>query len=144
MNLNEISGSDFGRSLKGMGLNLLVTDVERSAKFLCAVFGMKAFQPTKNFAIMTYGAEVFQLHHDSTFASHPLLGLVPETPPRGGGIEIRLFETDPDEAAAKVAQIGGHVLQAPSDKPPHGLRECVILDADGYAWVPSQPLDANT
>lgn len=143
MNLNEISGADFGRSLKGMGLNLLVTDVEQSAKFLCDVFGMKAYQPTKDFAIMTYGAEVFQLHHDRTFASHPLLGLVPESPPRGAGIEIRLYETDPDQAAVKAEQNGGHVLQEPSDKT-HGLRECVILDSDGYAWVPSRPLDENT
>jgi len=82
---------------------------------------------------------MFQLHSDGTFGGHPLHGLLPESPPRGTGIELRLYDTDPDNAAAKAETAGGMVLQPPTDKP-HGLRECVILDADGYAWVPSRPL----
>lgn len=99
---------------------------------------MKGHQVTQDFAIVTYGAQVFQLHSDGTYAENPLLGLLPENPPRGAGIEIRLYDTDPDAAAARAEAAGFTVLQAPADKP-HGLREAYILCENGYAWVPSRP-----
>lgn len=141
MEYDKVKAAAFGAVLKGMGINLLVRDVLASAAFLQDVFGMKVFQPTQDFAILTYGDQVFQLHSDATFHSHPLPSLLPEAGPRGGGIELRLYETDPDEAAklAREHARGATILQPPTDKP-HGLRECVILDADGYAWVPSRVL----
>ena len=139
MDYDNITPEDFGASLRGIGLNLLVRDVARQVGFLETVFGMKAFQPTPDFAIMSYGDQVFQLHSDGTYHSNPLLGLLPESPPRGGGIEIRLYDTDPDTACARAETAGGTILQMPSDKP-HGLREAYILCEDGYAWVPSRPL----
>lgn len=142
MDFEKVSGSDFGRSLRGIGLNLLVRDVRARAAFLATVFGMVAHRVSEDFAIMTYAGQVFQLHSDGTFGGHPLLGLLPEAGARGTGIEIRLYETDPDEAAAKAEGAGAYVLQAPANKP-HGLRECVICDADGYAWVPSRKLTAE-
>lgn len=142
MEYETVGAGDFGRSLKGIGLNLLVRDVKAEAAFLSDVFGMSAHQVTEDFAIMTYGDQVFQLHADGTYHSHPLLGLVPESGARGGGMALYLFETDPDEAAAKAEAKGAHILEAPVDKP-HGLRECVILDADGYAWTPSRHLTAE-
>ena len=142
MDYETVGAGDFGRSLKGIGLNLLVRDVRGTAAFLTEVFAMQAHQPTEDFAIMTYGSQVFQLHSDGTYHSHPLLGLVPEAGARGGGIALYLFETDPDEAADKAEAVGGHILEAPANKP-HGLRECVILDADGYAWTPSRHLTAE-
>lgn len=139
MDFETVGAGDFGRSLTGIGLNMLVRDVTAEVAFLTEVFGMTAHQPTKDFAIMTYGREVFQLHADGTYHSHPLPSLLPEAGPRGGGIALYLFETDPDEAAARAEAAGGHILQAPENKP-HGLRECVILDPDGYAWTPSRHL----
>ncbi len=139
MDYETVSAEDFGASLTGLGVNLLVTDVLRSAAFLRDLFDMGVHRSTADFAIMTYGGHVFQLHSDVTFGDHPLQGLLPENPPRGTGIELRLYQTDPDDAAARAEAIGGHVLQEPANKP-HGLRECVILDADGYAWVPSRVL----
>lgn len=139
MNYDDITPEDFGASLRGLGLNLLVRDVARQVTFLEEVFGMKAFQPTADFAIMTYGTQVFQVHSDGTYHSNPLLGLLPESPPRGGGIEIRLYDTDPDAACNRADAAGGSVLQPPTDKP-HGLREAYILCENGYAWVPSRPL----
>lgn len=139
MNYDDITPEDFGASLRGLGLNLLVRDVARQVTFLEEVFGMKAFQPTTDFAIMTYGTQVFQVHSDGTYHSNPLLGLLPESPPRGGGIEIRLYDTDPDAACNRAEAAGGSVLQPPTDKP-HGLREAYILCENGYAWVPSRPL----
>jgi len=134
MDFETVSSGDFGRSLKGIGLNLLVRDVKAEAAFLCQVFDMTAHRLSADFAIMTYGNDVFQLHSDGIYHSHPLLGLLPEAGARGAGMEIRLYDTDPDEAAAKAEAAGGHILEAPTNKP-HGLRECFIMDADGYCWV---------
>lgn len=139
MDYETVSAHDFGASLTGLGLNLLVSDVQRSASFLQELFGMGVYRQSADFAIVTYATQVFQLHSDGTFSDHPLLGLLPENPPRGAGVELRLYQTDPDTAAARAEALGGHVLQPPANKP-HGLRECVILDADGYAWVPSRVL----
>ncbi len=140
MDYETVKAADFGRSLRGIGLNLLVRDVPRLAEFLTAVFGMRAHRLSADFAIMTYHGEVFQLHADPTYHAHPLPALLPEAGPRGAGIEIRLYETDPDAAAERAAAFPeATLLQAPADKP-HGLRECYILCENGYAWVPSRRL----
>ncbi len=136
----ETTGApEFGASLRGLGLNILVRDVAAQVDFLTTVFGMQAFQPTADFAIMTYGNQVFQVHGDHTYHSHPLPGLLPEAGARGAGAEFRLYDTDPDEAEKKAIAFGAHILAPPLDKP-HGLREAYILCDNGYAWVPSRPL----
>ena len=140
MDLETVEAADFGRSLRGIGLNLVVRDVRRTVAFLQAVFGMQAHRVSERFAIMRYGDQLFQLHADSTYGVNPLLGLIGELDPRGAGIELRLYDTDPDRAVALAATIDGTtLLQPPTDKP-HGLREAYILCPDGYAWVPSRPL----
>lgn len=139
MDYEKVGGAAFGASLRGIGLNLLVRDVSAEVAFLETVFGMKAFQPTAEFAILEYVDQVFQIHSDGTYHSNPLLGLLPENPPRGAGIEIRLYESDPDAACAVAEEAGGTILQAPTDKP-HGLREAYILCENGYAWVCSRAL----
>ncbi|MGC1497709.1 MAG: VOC family protein [Sulfitobacter sp.] len=139
MDYETVSAEDFGASLRGIGLNLLVRDVKREVAFLETVFDMKLHQVSADFAIVLYGAQVFQLHSDSTYHSNPLLGLLPENPPRGAGIEIRLYESDPEVVCAKAEAAGGTILQEPTDKP-HGLREAFILCENGYAWVASRPL----
>ena len=140
MDYDKADADSFGRSLRGIGLNLLVRDVFAEIVFLETVFEMRAHQPTADFAILTYGDQVFQLHSDGTYHANPLLGLLPENPPRGVGLEIRLYDTDPDEAAARARAVGATILAEPLDKP-HGLREAYILDENGYAWVPSRPKD---
>ena len=138
MDYETVSAEAFGASLRGIGLNLLVRDVKAECAFLETVFGMKSHRVSADFAIVTYGNDVFQLHSDATYSENPLLNLLPENPPRGPGIEIRLYDTDPDKAAAKGADAGGVALQEPTDKP-HGLRETYILCENGYAWVASRP-----
>jgi hypothetical protein len=141
VDFDKVSAGDFGRSLRGIGLNLLVRDVIGLARFLVDVFDMGAHQVTADFAIMTYGDQVFQLHSDGTYHSNPLLGLVPEAGARGGGLEIRLYDSDPDKAV-EMANVHPHdttILQAPTDKP-HGLREAYILCENGYAWVASRAI----
>lgn len=138
MNYETVSPERFSASLKGIGLNLLVRDVKAQVSFLEAVFDMKGHRVSADFAIVAYGHQVFQLHSDGTYHSNPLLGLLPETPPRGAGLEIRLYESDPDACTIRAQAHGVTILQPPTDKP-HGLREAYILCENGYAWVPSRP-----
>ncbi|WP_135506035.1 VOC family protein [Roseovarius aestuariivivens] len=142
MDFETVSAGAFGASLRGVGLNLLVRDVLAEVAFLEAVFGMRGHRVSRDFAILTYGDAVLQIHADATYAANPLLGLLPEAGARGAGAEIRLFDTDPDAAAARAEAAGAHILQPPTDKP-HGLREVYILCENGYAWVASRPLDVT-
>lgn len=139
MDFDSVTAPDFGRSLSGLGLNLLVRDVPKHAGFLVEVFEMQAHRVSKDFAIIAYHGQLLQLHADGTYHANPLLSLLPEAGPRGSGAELRLFETDPDKAAARAEDAGGMILQPPTDKP-HGLRETYIMDPNGYVWVASRPL----
>lgn len=141
MNFETVSAEEFGKSLKGLGCNFLVRDVIALQEFLTDVFGMTASRVSKDFAIMVFQGQILQLHADHTYHSHPLPSLIPESGVRGGGIQIHLFDTDPDEAIRRAAKHKHEstVLQAPMNKP-HGLRECVILCENGYAWTPGRAL----
>ena len=143
MNYETVGAVDFGRSLRGIGLNILVKDVISLCQFLNDVFQIRVHRKSADFAIVSYQGQVFQLHADHTYHSHPLPSLLPENGARGGGIELRLYDTDPDNAAA-LAEQHDHdsvLLEVPANKP-HGLRECVILCENGYAWAPGRPLSA--
>ena len=104
---------------------------------------MSVHRASADFAILVLGRDVLQLHSDQTYSQNALLNLLPENPPRGAGVELRLYEVDPDEAVARAhAYDGVTVLAAPENKP-HGLPEAIILDPDGYAWLPSRRLDPS-
>lgn len=139
MDFETVSADDFGKSLRGIGFNVLVRNVRATCDFLQDVFAMQVHRQSDDFAIVTYGSDIFQLHQDGTYSSNPLLNLLPENPPRGAGLEIRLYDTDPDAAVKLADARGALILQMPTDKP-HGLREAYILCDDGYVWVPSRPL----
>lgn len=137
MDYETTSAASFGHALTGLSINLLVRDVATEVGFLTGVFGMAAHRQSADFAIVVYEGLPLQVHSDNSFASHPLHGLLPESAPRGAGLEIRLHESDPDAACALAESCGGMVLQPPTDKAGHGLREAVILSPHGYAFVPS-------
>jgi uncharacterized glyoxalase superfamily protein PhnB len=113
--------------------------VAEELAFLTGVLGLTAHRVSRDFAIVTGGGALVQVHADATYHANPLLGLLPETPPRGAGIELRLYDVDPDTAAARAEAQGAPILQPPTDKP-HGLREAFLLSPNGYCWVPSRPL----
>lgn len=139
MDYDTVPAPEFGRSLRAISVNLLVRDVLTEVAFLTGVFNMQAHRTSRDFAILQHGGQPFQLHADHTYGTHPLLSLLPSDAPRGAGIELRLHEADPDQAAARLAGFPDAVLlQAPTDKATHGLREAVILCPMGYAWVPSR------
>lgn len=132
--------ADYGRSLAGFGVNLLVRDVGKTLDFLTAVLGVKVVHANRDFAVVSHRGQEWMLHGDHTYHSHPLLALTGDGVPRGVGVELRLYNVDPDRAEAKARAAGYEVLQSSRDKP-HGLRECYLLDGDGYLWVPGVAID---
>lgn len=139
MDLETVNAAELGRSLTGVGLNLLSRDVRGLADFLSGVFGLSAHRLSQDFAIIRHGDMMIQLHSDAAFARNPLPGLIPENPPRGGGVQIYLFGIDPDRAIAR-ATAAGHVVLEPARDKPHGLREGTILSPEGYAFSPAIPV----
>jgi catechol 2,3-dioxygenase-like lactoylglutathione lyase family enzyme len=138
-----MSADDYGRSLRGLSVNLLVRDVAASAAFHRAVLGASVVYADADFAVLRralLGGEVeWMLHADHTYGSHPLLALTGDNALRGVGVELRLHGVDPDAAVRAAVSHGAHVLGAAADKP-HGVREAYIVDPDGYVWVPDVPL----
>ena len=55
------SGEDYGRSLKGFGVNLLVKDVARSIAFQTNVLGVTAIFGNKDFAVMEWQGQQWML-----------------------------------------------------------------------------------
>ncbi len=138
MDLETVSAEDFGQSLSGIGVNLLSPDVGALVAFLTGIFDLTAHRVSADFAIIRHGDMMMQIHADATYGAHPLLSLVPETPPRGGGLQLYLFGIDPDAAIARATTLGHIVLEPAADKP-HGLREATILSPEGYAFSPAMP-----
>ena len=139
MDYNIVSAEEFGKSLTGLGVNIIVKSPEQTAQFLETVFELYPSQLGADFALILYQDDIFQLHSDKSFAAHPSYPHLPENPPRGAGIEIRLYNSDPDQACAKAQAYDCMVLQPATDKP-HGLREATIPCPDGYMWVLSRPV----
>jgi catechol 2,3-dioxygenase-like lactoylglutathione lyase family enzyme len=125
----------YGRSLTGMGVNLLVREVARSVAFLTEVLGLDLVYSDADFAVLRYQSQDVILHADHTYADHPLLALTGDGALRGAGVELRLYGIDPDAAEARARARGDTVFAETQDKP-HGLRECYLADPDGYIWVP--------
>jgi catechol 2,3-dioxygenase-like lactoylglutathione lyase family enzyme len=135
-----MSAPDYGRSLEGFGVNLLVSDVARAVAFQTEVLGVEPVYADADFAVLAHGGAQWMLHADHTYGEHPLLALTGDGAIRGAGAELRLYGIDPDAAEARARARGDHVLAAAADKP-HGLREAFLVDPDGYVWVPGRTLE---
>ena len=130
-----MAADDYGRGLKGLGVNLLVRDVEAQRPFHREVLDADEVYADPDFAVYRRGTAEWMLHADHTYKDHPLHGSLDGNLARGIGAEIRLYGRDPDAAEAAARRLDCTVLQGAMDKP-HGLRECFIIDPDGYLWVP--------
>ena len=134
--LSALSAEEMGHRLDGFGVNLLVRQVARTVEFLREALEFTVLRQSDDYAVLAWRGRLFQLHADATYAAHPLPAHLPEAGLRGAGVELRLYRADPDRAEQRAHARGYEVLQATADKP-HGLRECFLLDPDGYCWVPS-------
>ena len=129
---------EYGRSLRGLGLNLLVRDMAVSLPFHREVLDAEVVYHDPDFAVLRRGEAEWMLHADHTYDEHPLQAQLASGETRGIGAELRLHGRDPDAAEAAARRLGYTVLAATADKP-HGLREVYIVDSDGYLWVPDSP-----
>lgn len=129
----------YSATLKGVGVNLLVSDVAASVAFATEVLAAEVVYSDPDFAVLRAAGGEWILHADHTYEDHPLSGFVASAEGRGIGAEIRLHGIDPDMAERRARDHGYTVLAGALDKA-HGLREAYILDPDGYCWVPDVPL----
>jgi uncharacterized glyoxalase superfamily protein PhnB len=134
-----LSAADYGRSLKGLGFNLIVKDVNKAVQFATEVLGATLFIGTDAFAALKLHGNDFMFHTNTTYKGNELMETLASDASRGVGVELRCYSVDPDDAEARARSLGYTVLAGSIDKP-HGLRECMILDDDGYVWIPSSHL----
>ena len=130
---------EYGHSLKGLSINLLVRDIEDALLFQSRVLETSIVYSDPDFAVVQgYGAE-WMLHADHTYLENALYNLTSPIVTRGIGVEMRLHGCDPDQAVERARQHGYAVFAEAKDKP-HGLREAYLTDPDGYMWVPDVPI----
>lgn len=125
---------NYGRSLPPFTVNLLVADVERSVEFYSGVLGARVVYFDADFAALELTGLRFMLHADHTYEHHPWHRRLIAGEARGLGAELRLLGANPDEIEARAREKGAVILQAVQDKP-HGWRDIIVADPDGYAWA---------
>ena len=130
---------DYGRSLSGFNVNLLVREVAPVVAFLTEVLQVELVYDDPDLAVLRHQGVEWMIHAEHTYDDRPMLGRSRAANLRGAGCELRLYNIDPDAAEARARARGYEVLAASEDKP-HGLRECYLLDPEGYVWVPGRAL----
>ncbi len=133
-----IPAPEYGRSLTGFGVNLLVRSIEEALSFQTQVLGAGVVYHDPDIAVLRFESAEWMLHAYHTYDAHPLYPVITSEKEKGLGIELRLHGRDPDAAEAAARDLGYAVIETTQDKP-HGLRECVIRDQEGYFWVPDVP-----
>jgi catechol 2,3-dioxygenase-like lactoylglutathione lyase family enzyme len=127
----------YGKSLTGLGVNLVVQDVAASMAFQTTVLGATVVYQDPDFAVVRLAGGDIMFHADHTYDHHAMHDRIGER--RGDGVELRVHHTDPDKAEAAARAAGYQILSYAADKG-HGLREAYIVDPDGYVWVPDRPV----
>jgi catechol 2,3-dioxygenase-like lactoylglutathione lyase family enzyme len=134
-----MSPAAYGRTLTGLSVNLIVRDVVRSIPFYVGVLELRLLYSDEDFAALEREGVRLQLHADHTYARMPWATRLKEASPRGLGAEIRILGIDPD-AAERRARDRGFTVAVPVRDWPHGWRDCVLEDPDGYTFAVGVPL----
>jgi hypothetical protein len=74
------------------------------------------------------------LHADHTYDKQPWAARLAATGKRGFGAEIRILGIDPDAAERRATERGATVLVGARDWP-HGWRDVILEDPDGYTFA---------
>jgi len=130
---------EYGRSLPKFTVNLLVRDVTRALPFYRDVLQAAVRYSDGDFAALEIGGNQFMLHADHSYDRHPLSTRVKGVAVRGIGAEIRVMGIDPDAAEARARKFGAEIVQETRDFP-HGWRDVMLADADGYVWAVGLPI----
>jgi uncharacterized glyoxalase superfamily protein PhnB len=124
----------YGRSLPTFTVNLLVNDVSRSVGFYEKVLEGDIVYWDEDFASIKVAGVEFMLHADHTYDTHPWLEHLASGERRGLGAELRILGIDPDRVETRAREHGARIIQPAADMP-HGWREVMVADPDGYVWV---------
>jgi len=124
----------YGRALPRFTVNLLVRDVARSVPFYLDVLGATVRHADEDFAALELNGTEFMLHADHAYDHHPLFARLQEPGRRGTGAELRVMGIDPDALEARARRTGAKILQPTKDFP-HGWRDVMVEDPDGYVWA---------
>ena len=129
---------DYGRALPNFSVNLLVRSVEKSLPFYRDILRATVRYVDGDFAALALLGIDFMLHADHTYDHHPLYERLQGAGPRGTGAELRVLGIDPDALEARARDAGVTILRAAQDYP-HGWREIMLVDPDGYIWAVGLP-----
>ncbi|MDX1514402.1 MAG: hypothetical protein R3174_11750, partial [Gammaproteobacteria bacterium] len=88
---------EYGRSLKGFSVNLLVADIDAALPFHTEVLGSQVIYSDPDIAVLDFLGAEWLLHAFHTYDNHPLYGIVTRDIARGVGVELRVHGRDPDE-----------------------------------------------
>lgn len=134
--------AQYGRTLRGLSVNLLVRDVTASLPFYSDVLGLDVEYSDPDFAALSGPDEMrLMLHADHTYDTFPLGERLRAGGRRGVGVEVRLLGLDPDAAERRARDQGAPVLLPTTDYA-HGWRACFLEDPDGYTFVVGLPTPA--
>jgi len=122
---------EYGRALPRFSVNLLVRDLSKSLSFYEQVLGATVRYNDADFAAMVLNGAAFMLHADHTYDHHPLYTRLQGAEKRGTGAELRVMGIDPD-AVQKRAEAAGAIILQPVADFPHGWRDVILEDPDGY------------
>jgi catechol 2,3-dioxygenase-like lactoylglutathione lyase family enzyme len=125
---------EYGRSLPHFTVNLIVADAARSAAFYHDVLGARVLYQDEDFAALDLAGLQFCVHADHTYEGHPWHARLAAARERGLGAELRLLGVNPEAVEARARKRGSTILQSTMEKP-HGWRDVIVADPDGYAWA---------
>jgi len=128
------TADEYGQTLPYFTVNLLVQDLQRSVAFYREVLGAIVTYSDPDFAALKLNNLEFMLHADHAYDHHAWFPDLARGERRGLGAELRLFQTDPDWIESRARKFGATILQ-PSQDMPHGWRDVIIADPDGYTWA---------
>jgi len=124
----------YGKTLAGLSLNLIVRDVARSVPFYRNVLGMTVHYSDADMAALQLGPTRIVLHADHTYDKQPWAARLRDAGKRGLGAETRILGIDPDAAGRRATERGATVLAGSRDRP-HGWRDALLEDPDGYTFA---------
>jgi uncharacterized glyoxalase superfamily protein PhnB len=133
---------EYGRALPKFTVNLLVEDVAKALPFYRDVLGATVRYVDGDFAALNLQGTDFMLHADHTYDHHPLYERARGVVVRGIGVEIRVMGIDPDAAEERAKRFGAEIVQEARDFP-HGWRDVMLADADGYVWAVGLAIGSN-
>jgi len=125
---------DYGRGMRPFSVNLLVRNMQVSLAFYEQVLGAAVRYADGDFAVLKLLDFEFLLHADHTYDHHPLYERLKTPGLRGIGAELRVFGIDPDSLEKRARKFGATIIQTTRDFP-HGWRDVMLADPDGYIWA---------